>query len=253
MINRRAFLKLSALIGISAVSDLGLEKMLCAAEAPDFSPMGQGGQELEATIDLQTGSVKPNPDILMRHSSCLGCYSSCGSRVKIDKRTGQILGVTGNPFNPNNAEPHLEMDASLKEAYLAFSSYQDKGLRHRGALCANGQGTLQAHHDPFRILSPLKRAGKRGEGKWRPISWKQALQETVEGGLLFRDLGEDQLIEGLRQIHDFQTLIDKDQPEFGPKVNQLVFIGGRGDGRTPFAQRFTDAYGTVNYYGHAVT
>ena len=253
MIKRRDFLKLSSLIGVSVLADLGLEKMIHASEAPEFTPMGQGGKELEAIIDLSTGTVKPNSNIVMRHSSCLGCYSCCGTRVKINKKSGQIVNVNGNPFNPNNAEPHLPMQASLEDAYRAFSSFQDQGLRHRGALCANGQGTLQAHYDSFRILTPLKRAGKRGEGKWQPISWKQALQETVEGGQLFGDLGEKQPVEGLRQVHDFKTPIDKDQPEMGPKVNQLVFIGGRGDGRANIAMRFADAFGTLNYFSHAVT
>ena len=252
-VNRRDFLKITALAGAAAVTDLGLAKMLFAEAPPDFRPMTGGGQELEAIIDPKTGAVKPNPGILMRHSPCLGCYSSCGNRVKIDKRNERILTVAGNPYNPNNAEPHLAMAAPLQDGYLAFSSYQDRGHKYRGALCANGQGTLQAHYDPYRILSPLKRAGKRGEGKWRPITWKQALQETVEGGTLFQDLGEPQEVEGLRQVRNLQTPIDPAQPEMGPKANQLVFIGGRGDGRTPFAQRFTAAYGTLNYYSHAVT
>ena len=32
-------------------------------------------------------------------------------------------------------------------------------------------------YDPERILYPLKRVGKRGEGKWKRISWDQALEE----------------------------------------------------------------------------
>jgi tetrathionate reductase subunit A len=252
-LNRRDFLKLSALIGAAAVTDLGLEQVLCAETPPTFVPMGNGGQELEASIDLQTGEVKTNPNIQMRHSACLGCYSSCGNRVKINKMTGQILSVSGNPFNPNNAEHHLPMQASLNDAYHACSQFKDLGHKHRATLCARGQGTLQAHYDPFRILLPLKRAGKRGEGKWRPVTWEKALQETVDGGAIFDELGERQHVEGLRQVRDLVTPIDKGQPEMGPKANQLVFIGGRGDGRTPFAARFGNSFGTVNVFTHAVT
>jgi tetrathionate reductase subunit A len=252
-LNRRDFLKLSALISATVLTDIGLEQVLCAETPPAFVPMNNGGQELEASIDLQTGEVKTNPNILMRHSACLGCYSSCGNRVKINKRTGQILSVSGNPFNPNNAEPHLPMKSSLHDAYHACSQYKDFGLKHRATLCARGQGTLQAHYDPYRILLPLKRAGKRGEGKWRPITWEKALRETVDGGAIFDELGERQHVEGLRQVRDLMTAIDRSQPEMGAKANQLVFIGGRGDGRTPFAARFADSFGTVNFFAHTVS
>ena len=71
--------------------------------------------------------------------------------------------------------------------------------------------------------------------------------ETVEGGKLFSDIGENQEIEGLRKIYNHTTLIDPKQPELGPKSYQLAFIGGRGDGRTPFAGRFTKAFGTKTF------
>lgn len=252
-LNRRDFLKLSAIVGAGFLTELGLQQMVHAQMPPDFIPMKYGGRELEAKIDLQTGDVQINPNIVMRHSSCLGCYSSCGNRVRIDNRTGQLISVSGNPFNPNNAEPHLPMSASLLDAYRASSLYKGLGLKHRATLCARGQGTLQAHYDPFRILVPLKRAGKRGEGKWRPITWEKLLQETVEGGELFHDIGEKRKIEGLRQIRDLITPLDRNQPEMGPKVNQLAFIGGRGDGRMLFASRFIDAFGTINFFAHTVT
>ncbi len=47
---------------------------------------------------------------------------------------------------------------------------------HKGA-CAKG---LLAHHwvyHPERLRHPLKRAGRRGEGKWIRISWEQALDD----------------------------------------------------------------------------
>ena len=43
----------------------------------------------------------------------------------------------------------------------------------------------------------LKRAGKRGENKWKTIPFDQALKEVVEGGNLF---GEGP-VEGLKDIY----------------------------------------------------
>lgn len=190
------------------------------------------------------------PSIVVRNSACLGCYNACGSRVKIDKSTGKILQVYGNPYNPENAEPHLSFNSSLKDGYLAFSRYEDKGNTYRGTLCQRGNATLDAHYDPLRILTPLKRTGKRGEGQWKPISWDELLEETVEGGKLFADIGEDYHVDGFRAVRDTETPLDPNAPEFGPKSNQFVLFGGGADGRTPFAPRFTNAFGTKNYFRH---
>lgn len=245
---RREFLKISALVGGTAVTGLGITQLSVAQEPPEFAPVSGSGKEVEARIDLKTGQVEVNPNIVMRHSACLGCYSSCGNRVKIDKRSGKILRVSGNPYHPQCALA-LPYDSPLTEGYLAFSMYQDRGHRLRGTLCARGNATLDAHYDPYRILVPLKRTGKRGEGKWKPITWEEAVKETVDGGELFKDLGE-KAVEGFRQVYDAKAPLDPSQPELGPKSNQLVMIGGRGDGRTAFGARFSGVFGTINNFTH---
>ncbi len=250
---RRTFLKIIG--GIGAITATGLT-IGCSkdeeVDAPtDFpQPSSFGGKKPEARVDLKTGKVEIDEDILMRHSACLGCYSSCGNRVKIDKTTGKILKAYGNPYNPTNAEPHVSFTEPLTEGYLAFSGYKDKGNIHRGTLCARGNATLESHYDPMRILVPLKRTSGRGEGKWKPITWDEAVNETVEGGKLFKDIGENHDIEGFRQVRDLETLIDSKNPEYGPKANQLAGFGGRGDGRTAFGGRFYSAFGTPNNYSH---
>ena len=47
-------------------------------------------------------------------------------------------------------------------------------------LCGRGVATVQLEYSPTRVRYPLKRAGKRGEGKWERISWDQAIQEVAE-------------------------------------------------------------------------
>lgn len=46
--------------------------------------------------------------------------------------------------------------------------------------CNKGIIASQAMYEKDRILYPLKRAGKRGEGRWERISWEQALTEISE-------------------------------------------------------------------------
>src|SRR3972149_115223 len=47
----------------------------------------------------------------------------------------------------------------------------------RGKFCPKGIAGLLAVYDPDRVLYPLKRAGKRGEGKWKRITWDEAIKE----------------------------------------------------------------------------
>lgn len=49
-----------------------------------------------------------------------------------------------------------------------------------GHLCERGLGSIQLEYSPTRVLYPLKRKGKRGEGKWERISWDQAISEVAE-------------------------------------------------------------------------
>lgn len=50
----------------------------------------------------------------------------------------------------------------------------------RGRLCAKGNAGMWYTYDPDRILYPLKRVGARGEGKWKRISWDEALTEVTQ-------------------------------------------------------------------------
>ncbi len=59
----------------------------------------------------------------------------------------------------------------------------------RGRLCAKGNSGMWYTYDPDRILYPLKRVGKRGEGKWKRITWDEALKEIA--GKLNAALKED--------------------------------------------------------------
>ena len=111
--------------------------------------------------------------------------ASLGNRVKIDRATGRILGVGGNPYNPADAYPFLDHDAPLTEAFQSMSFANGKGNLLRGTVCGRGNATLNGYSQPDRITTPLKRAGKRGEGKWKPIGWDGLIKEGTEGGKVF--------------------------------------------------------------------
>ncbi len=84
-------------------------------------------------------------------TTCFNCESGCGLLAYVDKETFEIKKFEGNPVHPGS----------------------------RGRNCAKGPATHNQTYDPERILHPLKRVGKRGEGKWKRITWDQALAEIA--------------------------------------------------------------------------
>ncbi len=55
-----------------------------------------------------------------------------------------------------------------------------KGYLNQGYTCFKGRVSADRLSHPDRLKHPLQRAGKRGEGRWREISWDEALDETAE-------------------------------------------------------------------------
>ncbi len=52
--------------------------------------------------------------------------------------------------------------------------------RTNGKLCAKGQAGVGQSYDPDRVLYPMKHVGEeRGDGKWKRISWDEALEELT--------------------------------------------------------------------------
>lgn len=128
-------------------------------------------------------------------SVCLQCPAGCGIQVKVVD--GRAVKIEGNAVHPIN----------------------------EGRLCPKGHIGLQILYDPDRIKGPLKRAGARGEGKWEPIGWDEAI------GMVAKRLGE------LRARGEPHT---------------VAVMGGRYRGQmSPLFGRFMQAYGTPNDVGHS--
>ena len=248
--SRRRFAQLSGLAGAAALAGLGLPSNAEAAEAapvdPEF-PVSGRGRKLEATYDPKTDDLKINDEVIVRYSNCVGCYAMCGVRLKLDRESREILAQGGNPYNPCNAYPVLPFDEPLTEAYRTMTQSPTKQTG-AATCCGRSLGALDVYLNSYRITTPLKRAGKRGEGKWQPISWDQLIDEVVEGGKLFKDIGEDREIEGFRAVRDFDTPLVPDAPEFGSKANGLIYCGGRTDGRGQTSTRFLSMYGSANTF-----
>ncbi len=83
-------------------------------------------------------------------SLCEMCVWRCGLLAKV--QDGRVVKLEGNPDHPHS----------------------------KGKLCPRGQAGIMTTYDPDRVLTPLVRAGNRGEGKFRKASWEEALDLVAE-------------------------------------------------------------------------
>ena len=72
-----------------------------------------------------------------------------------------------------------------------------ESIRNRGVLCSKGQAGVNQVYDPDRLLYPMVRTGKRGEGKWKRVSWEEAYNLLVNGGNI---AGSN--VKGLKTLRD---------------------------------------------------
>ena len=77
----------------------------------------------------------------------------------------------------------------VEDGRLVKIEGQPDSIRTHGTMCSKGQGGVNQFSDPDRILYPMRRVGKRGEGKWKRVSWDEALGEIAERMKKLRDAG----------------------------------------------------------------
>ena len=70
------------------------------------------------------------------------CHGVC--QVLVHMEGERVVKITGDPESPTS----------------------------RGYICRKGAASAELLYHPDRVLQPLRRAGKRGENKWTPISLK---------------------------------------------------------------------------------
>jgi len=83
-------------------------------------------------------------------TTCGMCFSCCGMLGHF--KDGQLVSITGDPDSPVN----------------------------KGVLCLKGQSAIDMLNHPGRLITPLKRIGKRGQGKFVSLSWDEALDRVAD-------------------------------------------------------------------------
>ncbi|EKD39784.1 MAG: hypothetical protein ACD_75C00295G0001, partial [uncultured bacterium] len=258
-LSRRTILKSSALLGGCAVLMNHIDGAYNLLHAMESGAAGAG----EYPLAKATSVI---------YSACLQCHTACPIKVKI--LNGVAVKIDGNPYS-ENLIPNINYDTALAKAAKI-----DAGL------CPKGQAGIQSLYDPYRVVKVLKRKGPRGSNKWEVIAFDKAIAEIVNGGELFKSIGENRRVPGLKElfalkdakasadmakdakevaggkmkVEEFKskynahldTLIDPDHPDFGPKNNQFVGMWGRIEhGRIEFGKRFMNGgFGSNNIIEH---
>jgi thiosulfate reductase / polysulfide reductase chain A len=152
---RRKFIK----VGASAISTLAVGEMIMlapgAAEAGFFDMFRSTpklyGQRKAVRRANGKGRLKNDySKAKIVKGVCLNCSTVCGIQGYVID--GKLVKVGGNPADPNNGK----------------------------SLCAKGQAGPIINDYAERMLYPLKRVGKRGEGLWKRITWDEAYDEIAK-------------------------------------------------------------------------
>jgi anaerobic selenocysteine-containing dehydrogenase len=122
-----------------------------------------GSKALAGTVDLLEGgkdlSPKTGAERKMIPSACWNCVTRDSMIGFVEN--GRLVKLEGHPDS----------------------------IRGKGKICAKGAAGINQLYDPDRILYPMKRVGKRGEGKWKRVSWDEALTDLAARMKKLRDEG----------------------------------------------------------------
>jgi len=124
-------------------------------------------------------------------TTCHGCPAKCGIVGFVHR--SKLMLLEGNPEHPEN----------------------------QGKICAKGLAGLNLTYDPERILFPLRRDGERCSGKWKKISWDEAINEISS------------------RLENISTSVSQ---------NDFIIESGTDD---LLAERFTRAFANCYYAKHS--
>ncbi len=119
---------------------------------------------LAGTVKLQKGGKDFSPETGGERkaipTSCWSCVTRCPAMGFVED--GRVVKMESNPDSK----------------------------RTEGKMCSKGQAGPNQVYFPDRILYPMRSVGKRGEGKWKRVSWDEALTELAGRLKKHRDAGQ---------------------------------------------------------------
>lgn len=115
---------------------------------------------------------------------------------------------------------HCGIAAYVKDGKVIKIEGLDGHPSNDGRLCTKGLSNRQYIYWEDRILTPLRRVGERGEGKFEPISWDEAYAAIAQG-------------------------LNKAKDQYGPE--SVAFYSGYSKWYRQTLRRFAYAFGSPNY------
>jgi anaerobic selenocysteine-containing dehydrogenase len=91
---------------------------------------------------------------------------------------------------------------------------------NKGGLCPKGQAAPQWVYSPDRLKTPLKRVGEKGEGKFREITWDEAISTVAD-------------------------TLKRQKEKFGPE--SLAILSPANRSYSDYMSRFLNIHGSPNY------
>lgn len=145
-----------------------LLKLAAASGALLASGVGGSRPALAGTIKLAEGGMDFSPVTGAKRQAIPTACWQCVTRDALIGyvEDGRVVKLEGNP----------------------------NSIRTVGKLCAKGQGGVDQVYFPDRILYPMVRVGARGAGKWKRITWDEALDLLASKLKPLRDAGTPELL-----------------------------------------------------------
>jgi len=149
-VSRRKFLQGS--VAMTIVGGAAGSGMLWAGEEGKHKSLP--GYPATITTKTSTGKAEEIPFL------CGICVNKCAGFARVED--GIVTKLNPNPYFPKS----------------------------RNMLCPRGNAGIQTTYDPDRLKYPMIRIGKRGEGKFKRVTWEEAYEAILNGTKDFKGLAQ---------------------------------------------------------------
>ena len=129
---------------------------------------------------------------------CGICVNKCAGLARVEN--GVVTKLNPNPYFPKS----------------------------RNMLCARGNAGIQTMYDPDRLKYPMVRIGKRGEGKFKRVTWDEAY---------------DAILNGTKDFKGLATILDEEKDNRAT----IGYCNGEGLSKEGFEVLVGEKIGTPNY------
>ncbi len=153
-------------------------------------------------VGLNLRKTESNPKLQKIPTLCEMCVNKCAAIASVED--GIVKKLDPNPYFPKS----------------------------KNMLCPRGVAGVHALYDPDRLKYPLVRVGKRGEGKFRRVTWDEAYETILHGTKEFKGLSKI-----LEEEEDNRSCIG--------------YCSGEGMAEHTFSAFMSDKFGSSNFVNHA--